>query len=95
LGTPTLSGQSGLITSAALDINDAGYVVGYTTDQTITRAFFWQGTAFTELPEAGVSIVQANALTNVMANRVIVTGSDNFNATNGRHGLRWVVTLKR
>ena len=96
LGTPTLSGQSGPINSAALDINDAGYVVGYTSDQqAIIRAFFWQGTAFTELPDAGVSIVQANALTNVMANRVIVTGSDIFNATNGRHGLRWVVTLKR
>jgi len=24
-----------------------------------------------------------------------LTGSDIFNATNGRHGLRWVVTLKR
>ena len=91
-----LSGQSGPINSAALDINDGGYVVGYTSDQqAIIRAFFWQGTAFTELPDAGVSIVQANGLTNVMANRVIVTGSDVFNATNGRHGLRWVVTLKR
>jgi probable HAF family extracellular repeat protein len=95
LGTPALSGQTGLVLSAALDINDAGFVVGYThTLDGIWRAFFWQDGIFTELPGPGSAIVQANALTNLIGNLAIVTGSDVFNVTdNYRHGLRWAVTL--
>jgi len=95
---PSLSGQSAIINSAAMDINDAGYVVGYTRDvANVERAFFWQGTAFTELSDAGVPSVLATALTNVTAgNRVIVTGAALINTTStDRHGLRWSVALKR
>ena len=94
LTAPALSGQSGVISSAALDINDAGFVVGYTNDGSIVRAFFWQNGTFIELPDPGPAIVQANALTNLTGNRAIVTGSDIFDPSNNyRHGLRWAVTL--
>lgn len=91
LPAPALSGQTGVISSAALDINDAGFLVGYTHDASIWRAFFWQNGSFTELPDPGPDVVQANAMTTFVGNQVIVTGSDIFNAD--RHGLRWSVTL--
>lgn len=96
LVAPPLAGQSGPVTSMAFDINDAGFVVGYTVDGgNIARAFFWQGGTFTELPgNPGVPMVQPTALTNVLGDRVIVTGADIFDlANNARHGLRWAVTL--
>jgi uncharacterized membrane protein len=97
LAPPPLSGQSGPIRSLAVGINDAGFVVGITNDGTIIRPFFWQDGTFTELkhPDAlPPSTVQANSLTNLIGNLVIVTGSDLFDVVNnGRHGLRWAVTL--
>jgi uncharacterized membrane protein len=96
LVAPAFSGQSGVITSQALDINDAGFVVGETEDagfQNI-RAFFWQSGTFTELPDPGPSISEATALTDVLGNLVLVSGGDVFDvATNSRHGLRWSVAL--
>ena len=95
LGAPALSGQAGVITAAATDINDAGFVVGFTYDEAnVTRAFFWQPGIFTELPDPGVPIVEASALTNVLGNLVIVAGDDIFDLpNNGRHGLRWALRL--
>jgi len=97
LAPPPLTGQSEPVSSLALGINDAGFVVGITNGQTIIRTFFWQDGTFTELthPDAlPPSTVQANSLTDLIGNRVIVTGSDLFDAVNnGRHGLRWTVTL--
>jgi uncharacterized membrane protein len=95
LGAPALSGQAGVIGAAATDINDAGFAVGFTYDDAnVTRAFFWQSGIFTELPDPGVSIVLAEALTNVLGNLVIVTGADVFDLpNNGRHGLRWALRL--
>lgn len=94
LPAPALSGQTGVISSAAHDINDAGFVVGYTHDASIWRAFFWQNGTFTELPDPGPDVVQANAMTTLVGNQVIVTGSDVFDPGNNyRHALRWSVTL--
>jgi uncharacterized membrane protein len=97
LAPPLLSGQLGTVTSLAVAINDAGFVVGITNDQTIIRAFFWQDGTFTELthPDAlSPAIVEPSALTNLIGDRVIVSGSDIFDpANNGRHGLRWAVSL--
>jgi probable HAF family extracellular repeat protein len=95
LTPPAFTGQSGLLNSAVLDINDAGMVVGYTADNANTvRAFFWQSGSFTELTDPGISIVEATALTDVISNRVIVTGADIYDLDlNSRHGLRWAVSL--
>lgn len=94
LPAPALSGQAGVISSAVLDVNDAGFIVGYTHDASIWRAFFWQNGTFTELPDPGSDVVEATAMTNLVGNQVIVTGSDIFDqANNYRHGLRWSVTL--
>jgi hypothetical protein len=59
------------------------------------RAFFWQNGAFTELTDpVGAPVVEAVALTNLIGNLAIVTGADIFDLNNnGRHGLRWAVTL--
>jgi probable HAF family extracellular repeat protein len=98
LGAPALSGQSGTIHSVATDINDAGFVVGYTQDPVNAyRAFFWQSGTFTELAVPASDIgapVEAHALTNLIGNVAIVTGGDTFDPdNNGRHALRWAVTL--
>jgi uncharacterized membrane protein len=96
LVAPAFSGQSGVITSQALDINDAGFVVGETEDAGFTniRAFFWQSGIFTELPNPGVSISSATALTDALGNLVLVSGGDVYDVpSNSRHGLRWSVTL--
>lgn len=94
LPAPALSGQTGVITSAALDVNDAGFIVGYTSGGSIVRAFFWQNGTFTELADPGPDVVEATAMTNLVGSQVIVTGADVFDQVNNyRHGLRWSVTL--
>jgi uncharacterized membrane protein len=96
LVAPAFSGQSGVITSQALDINDAGFVVGETEDAGFAniRAFFWQSGTFTELPDPGPSVSEATALTDVIGSLVLVSGGDVFDVpTNSRHGLRWSVAL--
>ena len=93
LGAPALSGQSGIITSAALDIDDAGFVVGYTQapDLGVLRAFFWQNGTFTELPPPGPApIAEATALTNLAGNAVVVSG---LSYADSYTPLRWAVTL--
>ncbi len=93
---PPLSGQSGPISSQALDINDAGFVVGETenSDFSVIRAFFWQAGTFTELPDPGIARVEATAVTDVLGSLVLVSGADIFDvSTNSRHGLRWSVAL--
>jgi uncharacterized membrane protein len=90
-------GQPGVISSQAFDVDDAGFVVGYSypQDASTGRAFFWQNGTFTELTDpVGAPGVEAVALTNLIGNLAIVTGSDIFDPDhNGRHGLRWAVTL--
>jgi len=91
-------GQPGVIESQSFDVDDAGFVVGYSYPQgvgTSGRAFFWQNGAFTELTDpVGAPVVEAVALTNLIGNLAIVTGADIFDLNNnGRHGLRWAVTL--
>ena len=95
LPAPALSGQTGVISSAATDINDAGFLVGDSHDESGNwRAFFWHDGTFTELPDPGVDVVNVAAISNLVANRAIVAGSDVFDVTNSHHhGLRWVVTL--
>ena len=93
---PPLTGQSGTVSSIATDINDAGFVVGFTYDPAngVNRAFFWQGSAFTELADPTSTIVQPTALTNVIGNVVVVVGL-NLEATGtNRDGLRWAVSLQ-
>jgi len=70
--------------------------VGETEDAGFTniRAFFWQSGIFTELPNPGVSISSATALTDALGNLVLVSGGDVYDVpSNSRHGLRWSVTL--
>ena len=91
-------GQAGVIASQSFDVDDAGFVVGYSYPDGLGssgRAFFWQNGSFTELTDpVGAPLVEAVALTNLIGNLAIVTGSDIFDLNNnGRHGLRWAVTL--
>jgi uncharacterized membrane protein len=90
-------GQPGVISSQAFDVDDAGFVVGYSypQDATTGRAFFWQNGTFTALTDpVGAPVVEAVALTNLIGNLAVVAGSDVFDqVNNGRHGLRWAVTL--
>jgi probable HAF family extracellular repeat protein len=90
---PPLSGQSGGIGSLALDINDAGFVVGYSADEHgVLRAFFWQGSTVTELTNPNSTITAAYALTNIVGNVAVVVGFDQ--AGSNRNGLRWAVSLE-
>lgn len=94
IAVPALSGQSGFMTSVAMDINDAGFVVGYARDGTgLDRAFFWNAGEVLELPDPDPSTVMAGALTNAIDNQVIVAGSGIDNQTGVRRGMRWAVSL--
>ena len=92
---PALSGQIGVISSMALDINDAGFVVGTTRDNdNVVRAYFWQGSTFTELTDPSSTIVSPSALTNVLGNIVVVVGLNLEAVGTNRKGLRWAVSLE-
>jgi probable HAF family extracellular repeat protein len=96
VGAPTLTGQNGqFMQSAALDINDAGFVVGYSRDEHfVDRAFFWQNGVSTELPDPSGVVNEPSALTNLLNDVVIVAGGNILNqSTNSRQALRWAVTL--
>ena len=93
LGAPALSGQSGILISHAQDIDDAGFVVGFTRAVSIgvDRAFFWQNGTFTELPPDGSApIAEASSLTNLAGNVAVVAGLE---LDAGYTPLRWAVTL--
>ena len=94
LGAPTLSGQSGPMQAWALDINDAGFVVGFTRDgSSRDRAFFWQGGEFAELAGVSGGTVTASAMSNMTSNVVLVIGGE-YNSDNGvRAAHRWAVQL--
>jgi probable HAF family extracellular repeat protein len=92
---PALTGQTGVVSSMAIDINDAGFVVGTThDDNSLTRAFFWQGSTFTELTDPSSPIVAPSALTNVVGNVVVVVGLNLEAVGTNRQGLRWAVSLQ-
>jgi len=92
---PALSGQTGVVSSIAVDINDAGFVVGIThDDHAVTRAYFWQGSTFTELMDPSSTIVTPSALTNVIGNVVVVVGLNLEEVGTNRDGLRWAVSLQ-
>ncbi len=80
--------------SWAMDINDAGFVVGFARHTGVFEddAFFWQNGEFTILPGTA-SVTTAYALTNVNGNSVQVVGSSYDPATTARTALRWDVTL--
>lgn len=80
--------------SWALDINDAGFVVGYASGESPNQqdAFIWQNGAFTLLPGT-TPITAAVALTNANGNSVQVVGGSYDAANNNRTGLRWTVTV--
>lgn len=78
--------------TAADDINDAGYVVGYARDENSgrDRAFFWQDGTFTELPGvAGAFTTSPSAVTstNLVVGISLLTAS-----STDRAALRWQVT---
>lgn len=89
-----LSGQSGFISGFAMDINDAGFVAGFTRDASgLDRAFLWNAGTVMELPDANPTTVNATALTNVIDNRLIVAGGGIDNNTGVRRAMRWTVSL--
>jgi probable HAF family extracellular repeat protein len=79
--------------SWALDINDAGFVVGFVegSDQT-DHAFLWQNGEFTLLPGT-TSSTTASALTGLNGNSVQVIGTASDVATGAFTALRWNVTV--
>ena len=97
LGAPALSGQQSgpNLRSQAMDLNDAGFVVGFTDDLNgAVRAFFWQNGRLTELPAGGAPTVSASALSNLVGDVVVVAGASIVDpTTNARDALRWAVRL--
>jgi uncharacterized membrane protein len=94
ISIPALSGQTGFIQSVAMDINDAGFVVGYTrAGAGIDRPFFWNAGEVVELSAEGDGSVLAGGITSVIENRVIVAGGGIDHTTGVRRGLRWTVSL--
>ena len=80
--------------SYAMDINDAGFVVGFTRDGSTDRAFFWQNGVVAELPAGSAPSVSTTALSNVVGNVVLVVGGSILDLdANTREPLRWAVTL--
>lgn len=79
--------------SWAMDINDAGFVVGFARrgDLTEDDAFFWQNGEFTLLPGTA-SIMEAAALSGLNGSSVQVIGTS-LDGTGARTALRWNVTL--
>jgi probable HAF family extracellular repeat protein len=92
--TVTELGTFGGVESHAMDMNDAGFVVGWVRNPSfLDNAFFWQSGAFTELPPGPYDITSTTALTNLAGNLVRVVGASTNSTTGARAALRWDVTV--
>ena len=100
--TPTGSGgftltELGLFTgveSHAMDINDAGFVIGWARNaSSVDDGFFWQSGTFTALPPGPYATTTPIALTNLVGNMVRVVGASTHPTTGARAALRWDVTV--
>jgi probable HAF family extracellular repeat protein len=78
----------------AMDINDAGFVVGWArhVNSTDDDAFLWQNGEFTLLPGL-TSVTEATAMTALNGNTLQVVGGSVDPATNNRTAVRWNVTF--
>ena len=87
-------GTFGGVESHAMDINDAGFVVGWVRNSFgLDDAFFWLSGAFTALPPGPYDVTSPNALTNLTGNTVRVVGASTNSTTAARAALRWDVTV--
>ena len=87
-------GTFGGIESHAMDINDAGFVVGWSRNASfLDNTFFWQSGTFTALPPGPYAITSPTALTNLSGNLVRVVGASTHPTTASRAALRWDVTV--
>jgi probable HAF family extracellular repeat protein len=92
--TLTELGTYGGVESHAMDINDAGFVVGWVRNSSsLDDAFFWQSGTFTALPPGPYDITSTTALTNLTGNLVRVVGASTNSTTGARAALRWDVTV--
>jgi len=80
--------------SWAMDINDAGFVVGFTSHGDVTQddAFFWQNGQFTLLPGPAY-IMEAAGLSGLNGGSVQVIGIG-LDVSGARTAYRWNVTVK-
>jgi probable HAF family extracellular repeat protein len=86
-------GTFGGVESHAMDINDAGFVIGWVRNSAfVDNAFFWQSGTFTALPPGPYVTTSPNALTNLVGNVVRVVGAST-SSTGARAALRWDVTV--
>jgi probable HAF family extracellular repeat protein len=78
----------------AMDINEAGFVVGWArrSDQGESDAFIWQNGTFTLLPGTA-PITEAAAITSLSGKTVQVIGGSLDAASGARTALRWKVTV--
>ena len=87
-------GLFGGVESHAMDINDAGFVVGWVRNAlSLDNTFFWQSGTFTALPPGPYDITSPTALTNLTGNLVRVVGASTNSTTAARAALRWDVTV--
>jgi probable HAF family extracellular repeat protein len=90
--TLTELGTFGGVESHAMDINDAGFVVGWVRNSSsLDDGFFWSGT-LTVLPAGPYATTTPIALTNLVGNLVRVVGASTH-STGARAALRWDVTV--
>ena len=78
----------------AMDINEAGFVVGFARrgDQVEDDAFIWQNGAFTLLP-GPAAVMEAAALTSLSGKTIQVIGTAFDPASGARTALRWNVKV--
>ena len=90
----TQLGTFGGVESHAMDINDAGFVIGWVRNSSgVDNAFFWQNGTFTALPPGPNLTTSPNALTNLVGNVVRVVGASTDPTTGARAALRWDVAV--
>ena len=81
-------GLFGGVESHAMDINDAGFVVGWVRNASLLdNTFFWQSGTFTALPPGPFDITSPTALTNLTGNLVRVVGASTNSTTAARAAL--------
>ncbi|HET7459400.1 MAG TPA: hypothetical protein VFJ74_17240 [Gemmatimonadaceae bacterium] len=83
--------------SQAMDINDAGYVIGFARNNTTTidDAFFWQNGSFSSLASPSGEITSpTGAMSDATSAGIVLVVGGSLNPSSGvRHALRWAVTL--